>query len=347
MKQFKRSLVHFRGAIGRYLVCLAGVSSFFAKVYYFISGDFDEEIKCVIKGKRLYSVRNSKNLSRAYMRRNIHRLEKGICSSSIRLPFATSYIIKTVETYLSLYSQCSNSSDLYWAASVLGKYFNLHLKGERLDSNVLKAYHLFCKRNVLLSHHSSMAPTEVSGSTFELNFVHTLDRLLESRRSVRVYKDRTVPMPLIREVTDKASTAPSACNRQPFRLVLLQDIKLIHSVGSLAGGTSGWLPNIHNLLIVVGDLSSFEREADRHLIYIDASLFMMQFILLMQARSIHSCVINWHDNATSLRAIRSILSLLPCESPVFMCAFGYLKDGSLAPYSKKKSSFDLLQVFEG
>ena len=46
--------------------------------------------------------------------------------------------------------------------------------------------------------------------------------LILSRHSVRAYRQDPVPEPLLLEVLEAARLAPSACNRQPFRVVVIR-----------------------------------------------------------------------------------------------------------------------------
>ncbi len=46
-------------------------------------------------------------------------------------------------------------------------------------------------------------------------------QLIAARRSVRAYRPDPVPDPLLREVLEAARLAPSACNRQPFRVLVI------------------------------------------------------------------------------------------------------------------------------
>ena len=46
--------------------------------------------------------------------------------------------------------------------------------------------------------------------------------LIVSRHSVRAYRPDPVPEPLLLEVLEAARLAPSACNRQPFRVVVIR-----------------------------------------------------------------------------------------------------------------------------
>ncbi len=47
-------------------------------------------------------------------------------------------------------------------------------------------------------------------------------QLVASRRSVRAYRPDPVPETLLRQVLEAARLAPSACNRQPFRVVVIR-----------------------------------------------------------------------------------------------------------------------------
>ena len=46
-------------------------------------------------------------------------------------------------------------------------------------------------------------------------------QLVAARRSVRAYRPDPVPEPLLHDVLEAARLAPSACNRQPFRIVVI------------------------------------------------------------------------------------------------------------------------------
>lgn len=47
-------------------------------------------------------------------------------------------------------------------------------------------------------------------------------KLVLARYSVRAYRPDPVPDPLLRQVLEAARLAPSACNRQPFRVVVIR-----------------------------------------------------------------------------------------------------------------------------
>lgn len=52
--------------------------------------------------------------------------------------------------------------------------------------------------------------------------VMDFQKLAETRRSVRAYRPDPVPEPLLLQVLEAARLAPSACNRQPFRVLVVR-----------------------------------------------------------------------------------------------------------------------------
>lgn len=51
--------------------------------------------------------------------------------------------------------------------------------------------------------------------------------LIKNRRSVRSYTDKKVPLATLHEMIQEACLAPSACNGQPWRFIIIQDKDLI------------------------------------------------------------------------------------------------------------------------
>jgi nitroreductase/NAD-dependent dihydropyrimidine dehydrogenase PreA subunit len=66
----------------------------------------------------------------------------------------------------------------------------------------------------------------------------TISRLIKTRRSIRVYKDRPVPRDLIERLMNTVHYSPTAKNLQPVHWLLVDDPKKIHQ---MAGLTVEWL----------------------------------------------------------------------------------------------------------
>ena len=49
------------------------------------------------------------------------------------------------------------------------------------------------------------------------------ETLLTNRRSIRDFRDRNVPLSVVKEIIQDTCLAPTASNRQPCRFVIIQE----------------------------------------------------------------------------------------------------------------------------
>jgi len=168
-----------------------------------------------------------------------------------------------------------------------------------------------------------------------------LFELAKRRRSVRWYEDRPVPRELIDKALLIANQSPSACNRQPFKYKIFDQPDLVQKIVRLPKGTPGYAHNIKSVAVLIGDLSAYFHERDRHIIYIDASLSAMGFIYGLEAQGLSSCCINWPDIENLEKKMEKILKLKKYERPIMLISIGFPDKTGLVPYSQKKSLYDL------
>jgi len=255
------------------LAHIGALSGTAASVYYlFVSNAFRREHQAVLKGKLAFRAVDKRcQVSSARLRRNTHRLEKGLIMRPRRPVFAESYIGETVSDYQkACLGNTLDEGERIWARDVLAIYFSIVASTPRIErarkefeSVTAPVYAPVC-----VPYPSSTRPRS------EITF-HQLEVLFRERRSTRWFEARRVPRDIIEKAVEAAALAPSACNRQPFSYAVLDQPARAASVAKLAGGTGGFAENIPCLIASVGDLSCYPEERDRHLIYIDASLANM------------------------------------------------------------------------
>ncbi len=259
-----------------------------------------------------------------------------------RAVFAESYIEETVGVLCRLDATVGDSdrdAEFVWFISVLESYFDAVSLDESPAAS--RAYSVFRGSFSALGRAESFdprsAPFAVQSATRSEVDPSEFQALLTNRSSVRWFLDKPVP----REVLDRASLAaaeaPSACNRQPYRIIILDDPGLVSAVASIPGGTKGYAENIPCIAVFVGDLSAFSEERDRHLVYIDASLASMSFILSVEVDGLASCCINWPDVSSRDAKLRSVLNIKDFESAIMLVAIGFADPLGSVPSSRKKS----------
>lgn len=316
-----------------------------AALYYMIcSRSFWREQRAFLEGRRrYYASLKSPEGSLAVLRRNVHRLEKGLLMRPRRVPFALKYIGETVSAFQAAVGMDELQIDVEeytWAKDVLTEYFGLHS-----DVNEVSRYKSAFERAVLspeqpeaseavanrrvpyLRDLQGPAPVEFSG----------LWKLALRRRSVRWFVNKSVDRSLIDNAILLGTQAPSACNRQPFEFRVFDDRRIVQAIIEIPFGLVGYGHNVPVLAVVVGQQRHFVNERDRHLVYVDASLAVMGVLYGLEAQGLSSCCVNWPDIEQKEARLSELIGLAYDERPIMLIAIGYPDPDGMVANSTKKS----------
>jgi len=312
------------------------LSSFY---YALFNSAMDREQQGIIYGKLQYDRSLTVTQEPQYLlRRNIHRLEKGLIMRPRRDIFALDYLEETVAAYQNLVNKQNNNnnptdeSELKWAGDVLQEYFRVVTTHPIIDraQTVFSSLETIPGENKCIPYQRNLEqPPTVDYQQFLA--------LSQRRRSVRWYLPQAVPRELIDRAITAAALSPSACNRQPFEFRIFDDPQLVQQVGAIPMGTIGFSQNFPVVVVVVGKLRAYYSERDRHVIYIDASLAAMSFMYALETLGLSSCPINWPDIASKEQQMSDILGLEPDERVIMLISLGYPNPEAMVPYSQKKS----------
>jgi len=328
-----------RDNTGLALVRLFSANGFLSSLYYcLISREFDREHRAVLLGRLQFArLMRGKGENDAFLRRNVHRLEKGLIMRPRRATFAEDYIGPTVRCFADAAQAGVASGQQRWANDVLTDYFSAVGSTPRIDSakqTFTSAQQRDESSRCVPYPHSELPPCPVSYDELMV--------LFRRRRSVRWYQDKPVSNELIEQAVKAAALAPSACNRQPFRFYVSNDPAKAADVAQCAGGTAGFHDNLPCVIAVVGDLGCYPEARDRHVVYIDGSLAAMQLMLALESLGLSSCSINWPDVEEKERKLAKKLGLAYHERTVMLLAVGYADPTGGIPYSDKKTADDLI-----
>ena len=329
----------FRVLFDTLLLRLVVLSPVLSSFYYFlISSQFRREQYATVYGRYKYYKNLQLRQSNPYLlRRNIHRLEKGLIMKPRRDVFATGYIAETVDAYYHAYENASglnsNNTELNWANDVLNKYFQVVSSHPIIDTSKRK----FLELSSPQIKDELQIPYKRDLDKFISVDYNDFLELCHRRRSVRWYLQKIVPRELLDQAVTAAALSPSACNRQPFEFRIFDDPALVQRVASIPGGTKGFHHNFPAVIVVVGKLDAYFNERDRHVIYIDGSLASMSLMYALETLGLSSCAINWPDVEHKERAMADLLSLEPDERVIMLISVGYPDPDALVPYSSKKS----------
>ncbi len=343
--RLKAVLRNSRAIVQLTVVRICSHNGFLSSLYYVMfSRQFYSEHRAVLRGRLRYGEDlKGGGTSSPLLRRNTHRLEKGLIMKPRRPVFAEGFILETVQAFNRARETPSYSAEeLRWAADVLGEYFSVVS-----DTAIIKnAREVFAGAGDIKTepHDTGQVHSKPylrsDSPALSVSF-EDLQKLFRRRRSVRWFLQEPVPIELIYKAIDAAAQAPSACNRQPFRFIVATKPEWVSQIADCPGGAAGFSGQLPAIIVVVGDLSAYPFERDRHLIYIDASLANMQLMLAAETLGLATCPINWPDMKIAENRIGKLIKLPAHERVVMLMAIGYGDPDSGVPYSQKKQR-DLL-----
>ena len=330
------SIRHFLNQLQEKWLILASQSKLTARLHYTLfSSAFDREMQGVLSGHVLHlENRRSTEPVNYFLRRSIHRLEKGLIMRPYRPVFALSYINETVKAYRAGRIAGLNTAEIKWAHNVLSRYFQVteaHPVIEQARCAFIAIENAAEKKIVDCGY----IPYQRNLSQPLPVTTEALAELAWRRRSVRWYEQRPVTRSLIDQAIQIGALSPSACNRQPFEFRIFDDSDLVKKLVRLPGGASGFDSNIPIIAVLVGHLRAYPLPQDRHLIYIDGGLAAMSFIYGLETAGLSSCAINWPDIAEQETAMANMLKLSKDERIIMLIAIGYPDPSGLVPNSKK------------
>ena len=340
-QKFKATLRGPRQAMRRFFGSSGALSDLFFSV---MGSAFSREHQAVLFG--IYKYEQAERAGDAnwfLLRRNTHRLEKGLLMRPRRDVFALGYIDETVHAYERCHatSGCSDGglAELRWAHDVLVEFFTVTISNPQLDAAQARFGALpsietpegACASRPYLRDLDAPRPVEYED----------FQALSRRRRSVRWFLPKPVPRELLDKAVASAAEAPSACNRQPYEFRIFDDPALVEKVSVLPMGTAGFAHNLQTIVVVVGELRAYFHPRDRHIIYIDASLAAMGFMLALETLGLSSVPINWPDIPEREENMAEALGLEPDQRPVMLIAVGYPDPDGAVACSQKRSIEDL------
>jgi len=341
----KRTLRDLADRFDRWLLPLTSSRGLIASIHYLLlSRRFDREHRAVLAGRLAYERGRQASLrSSPLLRRNVHRLEKGLVMQPRQAVFAEDYIEETVAELGRLASAGGlDAVEEKWARDVLAEYFRA-VGDTAVVARARETFAGIGQQGMDGGGPASAPRPREAGAVSGVGYDEFL-ALCRQRRSVRWFEQRPVPRELVLRALEAAAQAPSACNRQPFLFRYFDAPADAQRIAAIAMGTAGYAGNVPALVVLLGDLGCYPEERDRHVPYIDASLAAMQFMLALETLGLASCPINWPDIEYREREMDAALALPPQLRPVMLIALGYPDPQGGVPHSAKKPGELLLRT---
>lgn len=167
----------------------------------------------------------------------------------------------------------------------------------------------------------------------------TFDEILDARRSVRDYDPREVQEEEIRAICEAARLAPSACNSQTWRFVVVTDratISRIAQEGMRPVVRNAWLASAPVLIVGCAQLDILANRVGSSVTgieyyQIDLGIAMEHMALKATERGLGTCWIGWFHE----KKIKQILDIPRRVKVLALLSVGYPHDREIPPRKRK------------
>lgn len=174
-----------------------------------------------------------------------------------------------------------------------------------------------------------------------MDFSGSLLSLFHKRQSVRSYKNSPVEMEKIKRCIEAARLAPSACNAQPWKFIVVNDETLKNQLADLT--TTRILPMNHFTkqapvhVVVVMEFPNFaskvgELVRDKPFTLIDVGIATIQFCLQATSENLGTCILGWFNE----KKVKKLLNIPPSKRAVLIITLGYPESDDIKVKRRKK-----------
>ncbi len=154
---------------------------------------------------------------------------------------------------------------------------------------------------------------------------------IQNRRSIRRFENRPVPDDIIRKIVEAGQWAPSACNRQHWKFIVIDSQEVKDNI--LKGTAAYFVSKSPLLILVVYSNQTDNLEYKDHLL--SAAMAIQNMQLAAHALGIGACCVN---NLPIKSRLRKILEIPSSFDPVALLCMGY--PVAIPKPLKRKASLD-------
>ena len=154
-----------------------------------------------------------------------------------------------------------------------------------------------------------------------LNFIN-------SRQSDRKYSDKPVEKEKLERIIEAGRMAPSACNAQPWKFIVVTDPELVLKVADAASakliGMNSFVAQAPVILVIVREKPNMSSKVgatikNKDYSLIDIGIATENICLQAKAEGIGSCIIGWFDEIQ----IRKLLEIPKSKRVELIITLGY------------------------
>ncbi len=154
----------------------------------------------------------------------------------------------------------------------------------------------------------------ISPNFYKMNNAEKILELITSRQSDRKYSNKPVEKEQINRIVEAGRMAPSACNAQPWKFIVVTNPELIKLLAEAASakilGMNSFVRQAMAIIVIVREKANFSSKIggtikNKDYSLIDIGIASENICLQARAEGLGSCMIGWFDED----GVRKILGI--------------------------------------
>lgn len=272
-----------------------------------------------------------------------HVVEKGLTMPEARLGFGRDNLVSLIDNCIEYYKRFGGDNlQFVKGVAVALEYEKFHEEREYvLDADLVAKIRSLADLTKVSLGDRQIATTRDEYFRYQDAM---FSEFSESRKSVRNYSSKNVPIEVICQAVDLAKNAPSSCNRQGWRVHVFTKPEQIKAILEVQGGNRGFGHLANKLIVVTEDLSISHGVYEKHQVYVDGGMFAMNLLYALHQREIGACPLNCNFSIGKDRKLRDMCQIPAPESFIVMISCGYVPDHYQIASSKRYSVETILTV---
>jgi nitroreductase len=167
--------------------------------------------------------------------------------------------------------------------------------------------------------------------------------LVNNRQSDRGYVNKLIPQEILDRILEAARLAPSACNAQPWKFIVVDNVELKNSIADTTSskilGMNHFTKQAPVHIVIVMEsanlTSNFGSLVKRkHFPLIDIGIAAEHICLAATAEGLGSCMIGWFDEGK----VRKILNIPKSKRPILIITLGYPEKQEVRQKRRKETN---------
>ncbi len=277
---------------------------------------------------------------------NYHVIEKGLTMPNTTLGFGKNKIKYLIDICNEYFDKGYNLKSIPFIHSVkvLNEYVSFHDQNNyKLEDNLRNRIVNLAEKTSINSQSNQLQMNRNSFFEFQNS---SFDEFCMSRHTVRNFSKEDISLDVLNKCVKLALQTPSACNRQPNKLLIIKDKDVINKILSLQDGNRGFGHLTNTLVVFTSDISVFGGSGERNDIFLNSGMFIMSFIYALHFYGIGSCALNWSVKPELDLSLRKILNIPDSQTITLILSCGYLPNEFKVALSPKLNIDEITTIIQ-